>query len=162
MYWEQCSSPCDTCDTTFSHLDDGELFSAKSGIDGTGLFTKVPIAKGRMIKRFWGSTSCPRDRSDGFVLQLEGMWITPIGKHRFVNHSCEPNAAFQKWTDSKKGKEVVSIVALEDIAVGAEVCVSYGKEHDLASGILRCTCKASRCVSVLATAIRKRKRGREA
>jgi hypothetical protein len=135
MYWVKCTSPCGTCVTAFRHIDKRDLFSAKSGIHGTGLFTKVPIAKGTMITQFHGRTFQCRDTADHFVMQLQGMWISPIGKHRFVNHSCEPNAVFQKWTYGK-GKEVVSIVALEDIADGAEVCVSYGKEHHLSSQVM--------------------------
>jgi len=153
-FMEKCSSPCNTCLTTFRHLPLSQLYHAASDIAGQGLFTKVPITKGMMIIRFQGRKSCPQAQSDGYALQLDSLtWIIPKGNHRFVNHSCEPNAAFTKWMDHKK-LLIVSIVALKDIVAGGEVCVNYGVQHDLSTGRQTCHCNALGCV------IRKKKQRR--
>ncbi len=140
---------CETCRTTFKHLSQNELYQAESEIDGKGLFTSIAIAKDRMILPFTGHKCKPNaaTASDGYALQLDSQtWITPKGIPRFVNHSCEPNAAFMKWKSRTKSL-MVSIVALKDIAKGAEVCVSYGAHHDLSTGRQACHCKAPSCVT---------------
>lgn len=144
--WQKCSSPCDSCRKIFSHIAPHELYNDNSDIHGTGLFARCPILEGTMIAEFVGKKSDPETISNGFVLQLQEKWITPLGTHRFVNHSCEPNAMFQKWSD-EKGDEKVSICALTDIPENAEVCVSYGREHHLSIGEMRCTCRSTQCVS---------------
>jgi uncharacterized protein len=145
---EECPPGCVTCDSAFKHLSRGSLYQAKSEIAGQGLFACVPIAKGAMIIRFTGIERKlkPLTANDGYTLQLDSKtWITPRGIHRYVNHSCEPNAAFVKWTDRKQAC-MVSIVALKEIPKGAEILVHYGAHHDLAKGRQPCYCNAPHCV----------------
>jgi SET domain-containing protein len=145
---EECLSGCETCRTTFTHLSH-TLYQAESEIDGMGLFATITIAKDRMIIPFKGHKWKPNAAtvSDGYALQLDSQtWITPIGIPRYVNHSCEPNAAFMKWT-SRTQSPMVSIVALKEIAEGVEICVNYGAHHDLSTGRQACHCNAPSCVT---------------
>lgn len=144
---EECSSGCNTCLETFRHLPLSALYHSVSAIAGRGLFTNVPIAKGMMITRFKGRKSRPAAEGNGLALQLDSKtWIIPSGRHKYVNHSCKPNAAFMKWTDFKKSL-VVSIVALEDIVSGGEISVNYGAHHNLSTGLETCHCNATSCVT---------------
>lgn len=138
---------CNTCLKTFRHLPLNKLYHSTSDIAGQGLFANVQIAKGTMIIRFQGRKTRPEAECDGFALQLDSQtWIIPSGNHRYVNHSCEPNAALMKWTDHKRSL-VVSIVALKDIVKDGEICVHYGAHHDLPTGRQPCHCNAPGCVA---------------
>ena len=148
-FMEECLPECETCRAIFKHLSQDELYQADSKIAGKGLFTSITIAKDRMIVPFTGHRWKPNaaTTSDGYTLQLDSKtWITPKGIPRYVNHSCEPNAAFMKWT-SRTHSSMVSIVALKEIAKGAEVCVNYGAHHDLSTGRQVCHCNAPSCVT---------------
>lgn len=148
-FMEECLLECETCRTTFKHLSQHELYQADSKIAGKGLFTSITIAEYSMIVPFTGHKWKPNaaTTSDGYALQLDSQtWITPKGIPRYVNHSCEPNAAFMKWTSRTKSR-MVSIVALKEIAKGAEVCVNYGAHHDLSTGRQACRCNTPSCVT---------------
>jgi SET domain-containing protein len=137
---EECPPGCDTCCQVFKHLPRHVLYDATSEIDGKGLFTAVPVAKGAMIVPFTGTKSIPNygTASNGYTLEIHSKaWISPKGRHRYVNHNCQPNAEFVKWTNHR-GFLMVSIVALKEIPKGAEICVNYGTHHDLSTGRLAC------------------------
>ena len=155
-FMEECPPGCEACVITFRHVPQSLLYNAESDIAGQGLFTDIPIAKGMMIMPFIGRKWKPKSstESNGYALQVDSRtWISPNGIHRFVNHSCEPNAGFIKWTNHKKSP-MVSIVALKNIARGAEICANYGEHHDLSTGCKTCRCNAPSCV----TKNKKRKR----
>ena len=145
---EECQRGCASCEKTFRHVPANQLRKSVSAIHGEGLFTNAPIAEGTMIKRFNGrKLKQTATKSDGYTLQLDSQtWIDLIGNHRYVNHSCEPNAKFVKWTRRKK-LSVVSIVALENISEGDEITVNYGDHHDLRTGQRLCRCNAPSCVT---------------
>ena len=146
---EQCPPGCPDCSSTFRHLSRGQLHEAESDIAGMGLSAKVTISGGQMIIPFKGCRSQPKTATncDGYALQLDSRtWITPKGIPRYVNHSCEPNAAFMKWTNHRK-QLMISIVALKEIPKGVEISVSYGEHHDPSTGRQKCNCRATSCVT---------------
>lgn len=46
------------------------------------------------------------------------------GRMRFVNHSCEPNCAFEKWI--VRGEERCGVFAIQRVEAGHELTVDYG------------------------------------
>lgn len=69
---------------------------------------------------------------------------------RFINSSCEPNCATQKWTDSVTGQTHVGIFAIQDIAVGTELTYNYCFQDFGLSGKSQkrsfcCKCGTSSC-----------------
>lgn len=102
----------------------------KKGINGLGLFTKVPIAKGDCIIEYVGEiiTEDEANRRGGKYLfqtgknrHIDGTARTNTA--RYLNHSCRPNAE----SDIKKGR--IFIFAKRNIKPGEELCYDYGKEY---------------------------------
>ena len=71
-----------------------------------------------------------------------GAYIVPVGVAQYANHSCEPNACFKAWKNWR-GRIMVSIVALTDIAPQDEIVVDYGNENHS----FRCNCGKPNCRS---------------
>jgi hypothetical protein len=69
---------------------------------------------------------------------------------RFINSSCAPNCATQKWIDASTGQTRVGIFAIADIPGGAEVLYNYCfQDFGLASKkgkrAFTCRCGAPQC-----------------
>ncbi|KAJ8908191.1 hypothetical protein NDN08_008285 [Rhodosorus marinus] len=65
---------------------------------------------------------------------------------RFINHSCDPNCATQKWTVS--GEPCVGIFAVKDIPKGCEITFDYNIESGArgeTSAAVKCECGAPNC-----------------
>ena len=98
-----------------------ELFVRRSAIHGRGLFASEPIARGTLIGRYEG----PRTQRDGaYVLWVEdGDELYGVaGKNalRFMNHSGQPNAAF----------DGVELYAKRLIRAGEEITLPYGPDWE--------------------------------
>jgi histone-lysine N-methyltransferase NSD1 len=61
---------------------------------------------------------------------------------RFINHSCEPNCATQKWMVLNQTR--IGIFAQTDIAAGTELTFDYQFER-LGSGKQKCLCGTKSC-----------------
>src|SRR5687767_13276977 len=128
------------------------LEQRRSGIEGEGLFAKVPIRAGDTIIEYTGERL---SKAESLRRCIEGNnYIFNINDEfdidgsvesnfaRFINHSCAPNAEAQLEDDR------VWIVALRDIPPGEEVTFNYGydlddyREHP-------CRCGAANCVGYI-------------
>ena len=59
---------------------------------------------------------------------------------RFINHSCDPNAAAERWLAADHTLHIV-IVAQRPIAIGEELTIDYGwRNKDIA-----CHCGTAKC-----------------
>jgi histone-lysine N-methyltransferase SETD2 len=69
---------------------------------------------------------------------------------RFINHSCDPNCATQKWT--VKGRTSIGIFAIKDIPSGTELTFDYKFER-IGCKKQRCLCGSAKCRGWLGTII---------
>lgn len=60
------------------------------------------------------------------------------GIARFLNSSCDPNCATQKWTEAASDECRVGLFALRDIAPGEELTYNYNFEHGACRHTMRC------------------------
>jgi SET domain-containing protein len=128
------------------------LEQRRSGIEGEGLFAKVPIRAGDTIIEYTGER-LSKDESlrrciDGnhYIFNINEEFdidgSVESNFARFINHSCAPNAEAQLEDDR------VWIVAVRDISPGEEVTFNYGydlddyREHP-------CRCGAANCVGYI-------------
>jgi uncharacterized protein len=104
--------------------------AVKRGINGLGLFAKVPIKKGDCIIEYVGEviTAAEANRRGGRYLfetsknrHIDGTTRKNIA--RYANHSCRPNCE----VDIKGGR--VFILAKRSIEPQEELCYDYGKEY---------------------------------
>lgn len=102
----------------------------KRGINGLGLFTKVPIKKGDCIIEYFGEIIDDKEanrRGGKYLFQtsknrhIDGKERTNTA--RYVNHSCRSNSE----VDIIKGR--VFIYARRAIKPGEELLYDYGKEY---------------------------------
>ena len=91
----------------------------------------------------------PAIRRNGFLIGREGSLLASIFVASFINHSCQPNAAFTTSVNAE-GVPQIQFTALRDISRDEEIRISYigpGENADLHSRRLRlshygfhCTC----------------------
>ncbi len=117
---------------------------AQSSIQGRGLFADEDIKKGERIQYIAGKkvrvrklTNEDRERMSNWYGMGRYTWIDPgETPFRFLNHSCEPNAAVA-------GKK--TLVALENIRAGTEITIDYSMTDADPHWSLQCACKAPSC-----------------
>lgn len=102
----------------------------KRGVNGLGLFAKVPIKKGDCIIEYVGEII-----SDAEANRRGGKYLFQTSKNRhidgtsrkniarYINHSCRPNCE----ADTIRGRVFIS--AIKNIAAGEELNYDYGKEY---------------------------------
>ena len=104
--------------------------SVKKGINGLGLFAKIPIKKGECVIEYFGEviTAAEANRRGGRYLfetssnrHIDGTTRKNIA--RYINHSCRPNCE----PDTVRGRVYIS--AIKNIKPGEELCYDYGKEY---------------------------------
>ena len=104
--------------------------ATKKGVNGIGLFTKVPIKKGDCIIEYVGEVI-----NDAEANRRGGRYLFQTSKNRhvdgtdrkntarYINHSCRPNCE----VDIIKGR--IFVYAKRAIEVGEELNYDYGKEY---------------------------------
>jgi SET domain/PWWP domain/AWS domain len=133
---------------------------------GWGLRTVKPIARGDFVVEYVGEIidkeECERrlksvqKSSDAEYYMMEINSDHVLDAHfkgnlsRFINSSCAPNCATQKWIDASTGQTRVGIFAIADIPGGAEVLYNYCfQDFGLASKkgkrAFTCRCGAPQC-----------------
>ena len=104
--------------------------AVKRGINGLGLFAKVPMKKGDCIIEYIGeiiNEAEANNRAGRYLFQtskdrhIDGTTRKNIA--RYANHSCRPNAE----VDIIRGR--VFIYAKKKILPGEEILYDYGKEY---------------------------------
>lgn len=104
-----------------------KLYIDKSKISGQGLFTSEPIKEGELILSFGGVLVPARERGNGNYMSSTFVGVTDLvalceeknsekDLSDYINHSCTPNAGLC---------DCITIVAIEDIKKGDEICCDY-------------------------------------
>ena len=99
-----------------------KVYSASSTIHGTGCFARRSIPKGAYIGTYNGKKAT-RDSKFTLWLTTEGETsIGRVGKNdlKYLNHSSEPNAAFEEW----------DLYATTPIPKDSEITFDYDPEGD--------------------------------
>jgi SET domain-containing protein len=118
-----------------------DIASALRG--GLGVFAARDFAAGEFIARFEGTETAQRTRMS---LQFgPGRHVEPGENHplRFLNHACEPNAAFGNGEGDR------DLHALRDISAGTEITIDYNVHEDELSHPFKCSCGAAKCVETV-------------
>lgn len=122
-----------------------KIYIGKSEIDGKGIFAVENILKGERIQYIKGAKvkNVVKSREESraitnWIGMSRNFWINTEGTpFRYVNHSCEPNAAI---TGTK------TVVALKNIRANEEVTIDYSmSDADPFWEGIHCTCGAKNC-----------------
>lgn len=106
------------------------------------MFATAPIPLGTTLGEYLGElipkgTFVPGDRY-GFQLERPGCTARRFGNiTRFVNHHCDPNVGTESCMYGKR--VVVLFKAVDDIAAGQQIFISYGRSYFTGLNIL-CMC----------------------
>ena len=114
---------------------------------GLGVFTTTDIRMGELLIVFGGrvltgaQTRLMPPDLDMMIQIEEDLFFIPIdldslGVGERINHSCESNAGFSGQ---------MSVVAIQNIAAGDEVCIDYATCDTRASANFKCECEAEKC-----------------
>lgn len=116
---------------------------------GKAVFATRRIFDGTCIGEIEGEVICDDEYRSRYAFDLEnGAQLEPAAPFRFVNHSCEPNCAFDligvDHIDQPKSRTVrkLLIFAINDIESGDELTIDYNWP---ASFAIPCNCKTPSC-----------------
>ncbi len=118
---------------------------------GKAVFATRRIIDGTCIGEIEGQVIFDDTYASRYAFDLEnGAQLEPAAPFRFVNHSCEPNCAFDligidaNASSPADGNAVrkLLIFAINDIESGEELTIDYNWP---ASFAIRCNCKAPTC-----------------
>jgi SET domain-containing protein len=111
---------------------------------GLGLFSRVPIKKGRFIIRYTGRkirTETADELDTRYLFEINTRWTIDgsnrRNRARYINHSCRPNAEVYFV------KHVIKIRAIKNIKPGDEITYHYGRNYfDAFIKAVGCKCAA--------------------
>ncbi len=127
---------------------------------GKGLFATKRIVDGSCIGEIQGEVIDDDDYVSRYSFDLtDGQQLEPDAPFRFVNHSCDPNCAFEcfsfpklsRMADATSGTHLVNaptaqrkllLFAICDIAIGQELTIDYNWPAIFA---IPCGCRAISC-----------------
>lgn len=120
----------------------------KSGIDGKGVFADEDIKAGDFIAdipgRVVSKKTLTEEEANAIVTWYglgNNLWLDPEeSAFRYLNHSCDPNAAI---VSSRK------VVARRDISKGEELAIDYSMTDEDPLWSLPCSCGAKNCRGVI-------------
>src|SRR5215469_17313408 len=124
------------------------LIVKSSSLHGAGVYTTAPIKKGQHVLEYTGprltAKACEGMYADTEVTYLFAMddgdtIIDGFGMAAFVNHACDPNCE----TDQIDNR--IWIIALRDIAAGAELTYDYNIYDADPGDLSTCHCGSSNC-----------------
>ena len=125
-----------------------KIYVGKSSIQGKGIFAgegiqkgeKIQQISGRIIKRRLKSEKESRRFANWIGLGVD-MWLNPNATNfRYLNHSCDPNAAIvDKHT----------LVALKEIGQGDEITFDYSLTDMDPHWRMTCSCTSPQCRKVI-------------
>lgn len=124
-----------------------KLYVAPSGINGMGLFASQAIQKGERIACVYGPIRVVRDFSHLAPQEYLESWDwIGVGRYswidtknslfRFINHSCQPNAAIVTTR---------TVRARIDISRGTEITMDYSLTEAGQDWSIECTCGTKTC-----------------
>lgn len=132
---EHCGdSTCGVCEAAFRHADINTLYDAYVQWlpCQKGLFTSKPLPSEAYVVQYVGKPCANVVAGKRYTLKLSASKIIDaegVGRHQFVNHSCQPNCRFTKWLNIQK-ELCVSIVTLRGINAQEELTVDYGTSRE--------------------------------
>jgi SET domain len=118
---------------------DREIYLAQSAISGRGMFATRAYAAGDVICRLEGSVKkgpVTSDTGPNWIGIGPNLWIDPKSPLDFINHSCEPNAAFGRKRQ---------LVALAPIAAEDEITFDYSTSETDPDWTMDCSCGTPSC-----------------
>eukprot|EP00232_Nephroselmis_pyriformis_P015919 CAMPEP_0182881872 /NCGR_PEP_ID=MMETSP0034_2-20130328/17430_1 /TAXON_ID=156128 /ORGANISM="Nephroselmis pyriformis, Strain CCMP717" /LENGTH=367 /DNA_ID=CAMNT_0025014921 /DNA_START=100 /DNA_END=1200 /DNA_ORIENTATION=- len=134
----------------------------KTGDKGWGLFATAPIPEGSFVMEYIGEVVSPQEaarRVDSYeaageahtyMMNLSSTEVIDASRKgcsaRFINHSCAPNCATQKWT--VQGEWRVGLFSERDIQQGEELTYDYNFEW-YGGKQVKCLCGAATCSGFL-------------
>jgi SET domain-containing protein len=129
---------------------------------GLGLFTRVPIKKGRFIIRYTGKkipTKITDDLDTRYLFEINERWTidgsSRSNRARYINHSCRPNAEVYFV------KHVIKVRAIKNIKPGDEITYHYGRNYfDAFIKEVGCKCVSCRKEATMIRSRRTRRRTR--
>lgn len=126
-----------------------------------GLFTRVPIKKGRFIIRYSGRklrTETVDELDTRYLFEINTRWTidgsSRKNRARYINHSCRPNAEVYFV------KHMIKIRAIKTIKTGDEITYNYGRSY-FDAFIKAAGCKCRVCARKRVK-LRRERRGRRA
>lgn len=114
---------------------------------GKGVFSQRRYAAQAAIGRIEGEVIDDSNYESDYCFDLEdGRRLEPVSPFRFVNHSCEPNCAFDFCDVPASGgadvERQVHLFALREIKPGEELTIDYNWP---ARSSIPCRCQAETC-----------------
>lgn len=122
-----------------------KIYISRSNIDGKGIFAGEDIQKGERIQYINGKRTkivIKNSKQAAAIANWIGIsrkfWINTEGTpFRFINHSCDPNAAIMGTK---------TVVALRDIRKDEEITIDYSmSDADPYWKGIHCTCGTKNC-----------------
>lgn len=119
-----------------------------SKIEGKGIFAGEDIKKGELIQYITGKRvkKLPKSKEESLSIPnwfglSRHFWIDPgDSAFRYLNHSCNPNAAI---------KGTKSLVAMRSIRKGEEVTMDYSMTDADPLWEMRCICGEEECRKII-------------
>lgn len=110
---------------------------------GNGVFATRPYRKDQVIGQMTGSVITDDNYDPDYVVDLgKAGVLEPAPPFRFLNHSCQPNAALIEYDAEPGDNPTMWVEALRAIQPGAQITIDYGWPADSA---IPCLCGAAKC-----------------
>jgi hypothetical protein len=114
---------------------------------GKAVFSVKQYPESSIIGEIAGPIFTDLADADNYTFDFEGdQMLKPMAPFRFLNHSCDPNCAFevldQPASHGQPEKRVLYLTAVRDIAGGEELTIDYNWP---ASCAIKCECKSDFC-----------------
>jgi len=140
---------CQSCIKKFKPIDDDILVVGPSRIAGIGVFASADIEPGsKMVLQYTGKvlTDISGLADTSYVVDCgSGRFIDgkhSKGKHKFFNHSCNPNMRAQKFVGPSGETGMILMVTEAGVSKGDEMTWDYGPDHP----VMRiCRCGSHNC-----------------
>jgi len=134
-----------------------QVWIGKSRIAGKGLFAGQAITKDTIIRRYRGTkiskaqSACALAHGNAYICSLNDRYDldgnTLHNPARYINHSCDPNCAWQTTA------RAIWVVTLRDIQAGEELTHRYNYVYDPERYTeFPCFCGAKNCVGYIVDA----------
>jgi hypothetical protein len=110
---------------------------------GNGVFATRPYRKDQVIGQMTGSVITDDNYDPDYVVDLgKAGVLEPAPPFRFLNHSCQPNAALIEYDAERGENPTMWVEALRAIQPGAQITIDYGWPADSA---IPCLCGSAKC-----------------
>lgn len=125
-----------------------KIYVGKSGIHKRGIFSAEPVRKGELIQFIAGKKvkKLLKTKKDSLSIPTwfglgRYSWMDPgESPFRYLNHSCEPNAAISGTK---------SLIAIKNIPQGKEITIDYSMTDADPLWEMKCGCGATKCRKII-------------